>query len=152
MGGNAVKRQRGRPKGTGRHQQAKLDEMSLDQLADWKVTDPSAKTAIIIKRLIDTQTDTGGLRRLQRAFKNNELRLIAAALTRIQAQRNAAIIQQVKDGLEAYLAFRKDLTAVDQSPTGQEFRKSMRNFGSCVAELMNSPQVRPWLLALSRNA
>ena len=60
MDGDAVKRQRGRPKGTGRHQKAKLDDMWLDKLADRKVIDPSVKTAVIIKHLINVQTDTGG--------------------------------------------------------------------------------------------
>lgn len=150
MDGDIAKRQRGRPKGTGRHQKAKLDEMWLDKLADSKMINPSAKTAVIIKQLIDTQTDTGGLRRLQRAFKQNELHLIGAARERAQAQQNAAMIQQIKTGLEVFLTIREGIKAFDRSPKGQEFRATVDSFSGNVAELMNSPQLQPWL-ALSRS-
>jgi len=80
--GERMGRRRGRPKGTGRHQRA--DQILLDKLADRKAIDPSAKTAVIIKQLINIHTDTGGLRRLQRAFKPNEPGLIAAARERVQ--------------------------------------------------------------------
>jgi hypothetical protein len=82
---NIGKRNPGRPKGTGRHQKQKLDEMVLEKLADRKLADPSAKTAVIIKQLIDRTKDTGGLRRLERGFEKNK-----PALMQLSASRQTA--------------------------------------------------------------
>jgi hypothetical protein len=124
MDGERTGRRRGRPKGTGRHQRARADEILLDKLADRKAIDPSAKTTVIIKQLINTHTDTGGLRRLQRAFKQNEPGLIAAARERVrarqEAERAATFGKNVEAALETVRAIRDGIDAFDRSPKGQE--------------------------------
>lgn len=146
-----MERRRGRSKGTGRHQRA--DQILLDKLADRKAIDPSAKTAVIIKQLINIHTDTGGLRRLQRAFKPNEPGLIAAARERVrarqEAERAATFVKNVEAALKTVRAIRDGIDAFDRSPKGQEVWANVTNFARGVAELMNSPQLQPWL-ALSR--
>jgi hypothetical protein len=145
MDENIGKRNRGRPKGTGRHQKQKLDAMVLEKLADRKLADPSAKTAVIIKQLIDRTKDTGGLRRLERGFEKNKPALMAAALARQQAERNAVLVENFASALRFIEGLRNEFEAFARSPKGQEVWEKANRFAKGVAEIMASPQLRPWL-------
>ena len=104
------------------------DEILLDKLADRKAIDLSAKTAVIIKQLINIHTDTGGLRRLQRAFKQNEPGLIAAARERVragqEAERDATFVKNVEAKLETSAQYATESTHLTAHQRGKKSGRS----------------------------
>jgi hypothetical protein len=133
----------GRPKNTGRHQAN--DALFLPQIADRRLAHPHQPIAVIIRGLVDTERDTGGVRRLQRAFKAQNPGLMAAAMQRRQQQQ----IQKCSDQLVLFAkgvrqvrdTFAGKLEAWGRSPEGQRAVEVINRFQKAA----NSPEVRKWL-------
>lgn len=136
----------GRPKNTGRHQAH--DACLLPKIADRKLENPHQSLAAIITGLI-TARDTGGIRRLQRAFKAQGDSLLTAAKQRRQKRQ----FQEAAEKIEAFArgvhqvadALSTKLDAWIRSPEGRMQIEAMKRF----EQAMNTPEARRTITLLS---
>ncbi len=139
-------RKAGRPLNTGRHQAH--DAIRLLQIADMKLEQPHQPLSSIIKGMIDSR-DTGGVRRLQRAYKVQGNTLLAAARERHQQR-------QMQETVEKVVTFARSVDSVMQataarldawvrSPEGQKLLEGCKRF----EQALNSPEARRTITALS---
>jgi len=139
-------RKRGRPIGTGRHQVT--DGPLLEQVADMMLAQPSATRTAIIKRVIPAH-DTGGIRRLQRKFRDDEAQLMAGARTRAQARRDAefrAMMARIGEITEAATSAMRRFV---NSPEGLRLMDVIRLVDFALQRIVASAEIQPWLKLVS---